>query len=149
MFGSVVVEVKGNCEEDFLLVQEAFEANFDSGEELGASAAVTVDGQPVVDLWAGSKNLAGEPWQENTIVNVYSTTKTMASICMLMLADRNLIEFSDPVAKYWPEFAANGKDEVLVSHVMTHQTGCSGFPRIISARELYDHELCASLLAEM
>ena len=86
MFGSVVVEVKGNCEEDFLLVQEAFEANFDSGEELGASAAVTVDGQPVVDLWAGSKNLAGEPWQENTIVNVYSTTKTMASICMLMLA---------------------------------------------------------------
>ena len=149
MFGSVVVEVKGNCEEDFLLVQEAFEANFDSGEELGASAAVTVDGQPVVDLWAGSKNLAGEPWQENTIVNVYSTTKTMASICMLMLADRKLIDFSDPVAKYWPEFAANGKDEVLVSHVMTHQTGCSGFPRIITAGELYDHELCASLLAEM
>ena len=143
------MEIGGHCDERFSLVRDAFESNFLADEELGASTAITVDGQYVVDLWAGNKNLAGEPWQEDTIVNVYSTTKTMASICMLMLADRNLIEFSAPVAKYWPEFAANGKDEVLVRHVMTHQTGCSGFPRAISAHELYDQELCASLLAGM
>ena len=144
-----MVLINGSCAEDFLLVRDAFEANFDSGEELGASVAVTLDGKNMVDLWAGSRTAEGEPWEENTIVNVYSTTKTMASICMLMLADRQLIDFSSPVVKYWPEFGSNGKSEVLVRHVMTHQTGCSGFPRVITADELYDHELCASLLAGM
>jgi len=144
-----MVLINGNCDETFSVVRDAFEANFDAGEELGASVAVTQHGKNVVDLWAGSRNVGGEPWQEDTIVNVYSTTKTMASICMLMLADRNLIDFGAPVATYWPEFAANGKEEILVRHVMTHQTGCSGFPRVITVEELYDHNLCASLLAGM
>ena len=144
-----MVLISGSYEEAFSVVRDAFEANFDSGEELGASVAVTLHGKNVVDLWAGNRTVTGDPWLEDTIVNVYSTTKTMASICMLMLADRNLIDFSAPVAKYWPEFAANGKEEVLVRHVMTHQTGCSGFPRVITVDELYDHDLCAALLAEM
>ncbi|MBM44684.1 MAG: serine hydrolase [Acidimicrobiaceae bacterium] len=149
MIGGVMVLINGSCDETFSVVRDAFQANFDSGEELGASVAVTHHGKNVVDLWAGSRTLGGDPWGEDTIVNVYSTTKTMASICMLMLADRNLIDFSAPVAKYWPEFAANGKKEILVRHVMTHQTGCSGFPRVITVDELYDHQLCASLLAGM
>ena len=144
-----MVLISGSYEEAFSVVRDAFEANFDSGEELGASVAVTLHGKNVVDLWAGNRTVTGDPWLEDTIVNVYSTTKTMASICMLMLADRNLIDFSAPVAKYWPEFAANGKEEILVRHVMTHQTGCSGFPRVITVDELYDHDLCAALLAEM
>ena len=143
------MEVSGNCDERFSLVQEAFVANFLAGEELGASAAVTVDGQYVVDLWAGKRNKSGDPWVTDTIVNVYSTTKTMASICLLMLADRGVLDFEAPVADYWPEFARNGKGSVLVRHVMTHQTGCSGFPRPVTPDELYDHALVAELLAEM
>ncbi|HBV26104.1 MAG TPA: serine hydrolase [Acidimicrobiaceae bacterium] len=144
-----MVLVSGICEEKFSLVSDAFKSNFDAGDELGASAAVTVDGKSVVDIWAGSRISTGDEWREDTIVNVYSTTKTMASICMLMLADRGLIDFAKPVRDYWPEFAANGKDEVLVSHVMSHQTGCSGFPQTITTAQLYDHDFCANLLAEM
>ena len=141
--------INGICDEEFSLVRDAFEANFSAGDELGASVAVTLDGRYVVDLWAGDRNENGEPWNSDTIVNVYSTTKTMASICLLMLADREAIDFDLPVAHYWPEFAANGKESVLVRHVMTHQTGCSGFPRPITAAELYDHSLTAELLAGM
>ena len=143
------MEISGHCDERFSVVRDAFESNFLADEELGASAAVTVEGQYVVDLWGGERNKSGDPWEEDTIVNVYSTTKTMASICMLMLADRGLIDFEAPVADYWPEFAANGKDSVLVRHVMTHQTGCSGFPRPVTVEELYDHDLMADLLAGM
>tara|TARA_B100001123_G_scaffold446467_1_gene601036 strand:- start:1728 stop:2864 length:1137 start_codon:yes stop_codon:yes gene_type:complete len=143
------VLINGICDEEFSLVRDAFEANFSAGDELGASVAVTLDGRYVVDLWAGDRNESGEPWNSDTIVNVYSTTKTMASICLLMLADREAIDFDLPVAHYWPEFAANGKESVLVRHVMTHQTGCSGFPRPITAAELYDHSLTAELLAGM
>ena len=143
------MEISGHCDERFSVVQDAFESNFLADEELGASAAVTVEGQYVVDLWGGERNKSGDPWEEDTIVNVYSTTKTMASICMLMLADRGLIDFEAPVADYWPKFAANGKGSVLVRHVMTHQTGCSGFPRPVTVEELYDHDLMADLLAGM
>ena len=143
------MEIRGHCDERFSAVRDAFEANFLADEELGASAAVTVEGQYVVDLWAGKRNHNGDPWEKDTIVNVYSTTKTMASICILMLADRGVIDFEAPVADYWPEFARNGKDSVLVRHVMTHQTGCSGFPRPVTPEELYDHDLMADLLAGM
>ena len=143
------MEIRGHCDERFSAVRDAFEANFLADEELGASAAVTVEGQYVVDLWAGKRNHNGDPWEKDTIVNVYSTTKTMASSCMLMLADRGVIDFEAPVADYWPEFARNGKDSVLVRHVMTHQTGCSGFPRPVTPEELYDHDLMADLLAGM
>ncbi len=143
------MEIRGHCDERFTAVRDAFEANFLADEELGASAAVTVEGQYVVDLWAGKRNHNGDPWEKDTIVNVYSTTKTMASICILMLADRGVIDFEAPVADYWPEFARNGKDSVLVRHVMTHQTGCSGFPRPVTPEELYDHDLMADLLAGM
>ena len=143
------MKANGLCDPRFELVREAFEANFAGGTELGASAAVTLDGEFVVDLWAGNKNSAGDPWEKDTICNVYSTTKTMASSCMLMLADRGAISFDEPVSTYWPEFAANGKSKVLLSHVMSHQTGCSGFPRPVTASELYDHALMADLLAGM
>jgi CubicO group peptidase (beta-lactamase class C family) len=147
--GGSAMEIQGHCDERFSVVRDAFEANFAGGEELGASAAVTVEGKYVVDVWGGDRNKSGDPWEQDTIVNVYSTTKTMASICMLMLADRGQVDFDAPVAEYWPEFAANGKDSVLVRHVMTHQTGCSGFPRPVTPEELYDHSLMADLLAGM
>ena len=94
------MEPQGYCANGFEAVRDAFIANFATGDELGASACVVHDGQVVVDLWGGSSAPSGEPWQKDTIVNVYSTTKTMAAVCMLMLADRGLIDFDAPVARY-------------------------------------------------
>ncbi len=133
------MDIRGRCESGFEPVRDAFAANFDAGLELGASVAVTRDGEPVVDLWAGDASPDGTPWAEDTIVNVYSTTKTMAAICVLVLVDRGDIDLSAPVAKYWPEFSQNGKENVLVSHVMSHSSGLSGFdPPIEKVEELYD-----------
>lgn len=142
-------EVHGDCDEAFGAVRDAFAANFDAGTELGASVAVTVDGEPVVDLWAGSADASGRPWEHDTIVNVYSTTKTMAATCVLMLADRGEIDLEAPVATYWPEFAANGKEAVTVGHVMGHTAGLPGFDPPIDATTLYDWDaVCANLAAQ-
>ncbi|MCS5635482.1 MAG: beta-lactamase family protein [Myxococcota bacterium] len=144
------MDTQGFCQPDFEGVQQAFEANFDKGLELGASVAVTLDGEPVVDLWGGSASPQGNPWQEDTLVNVYSTTKTMAAFCVLVLADRGEVDLHAPVADYWPEFAQQGKEGVLVSHVMSHSAGLSGFdPPLESVDALYDWDsICARLAAQ-
>src|SRR5258706_12934740 len=130
---------EGFCAPEFEPVREAFLANFADGDEVGASVAVTQNGAQVVDLWAGDAVKGGAPWRRDTIVNVYSTTKTMASTCLLMLADRRAIDFDAQVARYWHEFARNGKEGVLVRHVMSHSAGLSGFdPPLESVEELYD-----------
>ena len=142
------MEIYGTCKPGFEAVQDAFEANFAEGLEIGAAAAVTLDGEFVVDIWGGDADREGSPWQRDTIVNVYSTTKTMAAICMLMLADRGELDFDAPVAEYWPEFAQNGKEGVLVSHVMAHTAGVPGFdPPLATIEQLYDLEAVADNLA--
>ena len=142
-----MTQIHGTCSDEFAAVRRAFGANFAAGEELGASVAVTVDGEFVVDLWAGDADESGTPWSLDTIVNVYSTTKTMSGLCMLMLADRGELDFSAPVASYWPEFAQNGKEDVLVSHVMAHSSGLSGWEEPVSAADLYDWDKLTGLLA--
>ncbi|MEE9414713.1 MAG: serine hydrolase domain-containing protein [Acidimicrobiales bacterium] len=141
------MEIQGHCDERFGAVRDAFAANFAQGAELGASAAVTIDGVLVVDIWGGDADEAGNPWRENTIVNVYSTTKTMAALCMLMLSDRGELDFAAPVARYWPEFAQNGKEKVLVSHIMSHSSGLSGWDEPLQAEDLYDWDRVTGLLA--
>jgi CubicO group peptidase (beta-lactamase class C family) len=141
------VEVHGSCDDAFGPVRDAFIGNFDQGNEVGASVAVTHHGRPVVDLWAGDADQAGRPWEQDTIVNVYSTTKTMAATCVLMLADRGEIDLDAPVADLWPEFRANGKAGVLVRHVMSHSAGLSGFEPAITATDLYDWDRVCELLA--
>jgi len=143
-----MVDFHGFVKPGFEAVQDAFAANFEKGLEQGASVAVTRDGEFVVDLWAGDADAHGRPWQQDTIVNVYSTTKTMAAISMLVLADRGLVNLGVPVATYWPEFAQNGKEDITVSHVMSHAAGLSGFdPPIGSADFLYDWDACVERLA--
>ena len=140
------MEAQGYCADKFAAVREAFQENFVTDDELGASACVVHDGEVVVDLWGGCSAPNGEPWQKDTIVNVYSTTKTMAAVCMLMLADRGLIDFDAPVARYWPEFAQNGKEGVLVRHVMSHSAGLAGFDSRIEIEELYNwDDICDRL----
>ena len=142
-----MVDLQGTCDERFALVRERFLAGFDEGQEQGASVCVTLDGAPVVDLWGGERNDAGDPWERDTIVNVYSTTKTMAATVMLMLADRGDIDLDAPVATYWPEFKANGKEGVLVRHVLGHTAALPGFAPPFTTAELYDQDACAANLA--
>src|SRR5215217_8002376 len=116
-----MADVQGRCDERFSAVQDVFAANFDNGLDVGASVAVTVDGEPVVDLWGGYADEARTtPWREDTITNVWSSTKTVTALCALILADRGELDVDAPVARYWPEFFANGKAGVKVSHLMSH-----------------------------
>jgi CubicO group peptidase (beta-lactamase class C family) len=144
-----MTDVQGHCDDRFAPVQAAFASAFDRGEERGAAAYVTIDGEPVVDIWAGVATDDDAPWERDTIVNVWSTTKTMAGLCLLMLADRGEVDLHAPVATYWPEFAASGKEGVLVSHVMSHTTGVSGFEPAIAPTDLYDWDaVCRGLAAQ-
>ena len=141
------MEIHGHCDERFLPVREAFERNFDERGDVGACFAATLEGEYVVDLWAGHQDEGRtRPWLEDTIVNVYSTTKTMTFLCALMLADRGELDLDSPVVNYWPEFGANGKDRIPVRFLLSHTAGVPGFSRPFSNAELYDWEFaCADL----
>lgn len=116
--------IQGQCDGRFAEVREQFERNFAERGELGASVCVTVDGEPVVDLWGGTRDEAtGDPWQADTVNVVMSCSKGVAALCGNMVLERGQLDLDEPVARYWPEFAANGKDSVLVRHVFTHQSG--------------------------
>jgi CubicO group peptidase (beta-lactamase class C family) len=142
-------QVHGECDERFQAVRDAFQANFDQGKEVGASVAATVNGEVVVDLWAGYGDIARtRPWERDTIACVYSTTKTMTALCALMLADRGELDVYAPVARYWPEFAANGKGDIRVRHLMSHTAGLPGWTEPVPPEVLYDWERATSLLAE-
>ncbi|MFN0089829.1 MAG: serine hydrolase domain-containing protein [Acidimicrobiales bacterium] len=141
-------EVQGVCEAGFEGVREAFAANFTERGDVGASAVVTHDGRVVADLWAGAADSPDSAaWERDTIVNVYSTTKTMSCLAGLVLASRGEVDVDSPVARYWPEFAANGKDGVLVRHLLAHTAGLSGWEAPLTGDDLYDWEKCTSLLA--
>ena len=145
-----MTDVHGFCDERFNAVKEVFTNNLASGADLGASCAVSYQGEMVVDLWGGYLDeQKTRPWQENTIINVYSTTKTMSFLCALLLADRGELDFDANVADYWPEFAANGKDNVKVWHIMDHAAGLSGIEEPMSTADLYNWDkVCAALAAQ-
>lgn len=129
-------------------VKEVMAASLDSGADLGASFCVTQGGETIVDIWGGYADPAKtKPWGKDTIVNVYSTTKTMTALTALLIADRGELDFDAPVAKYWPEFAANGKAGVKVSHLMSHSAGLSGWKETLTTQDVYDWEKMTSLLA--
>ena len=120
--------VNGYCDERFLSTKQAFEKNFDLGLEVGASFAISLEGKLVVDLWGGfSDSAKTKPWEKDTIVNVFSTTKVMTALCIHLLIDRGLIDVETPVSKYWPEFAQANKENVLVKHLLSHSAGLPGF----------------------
>lgn len=141
--------VQGFTQDRYAAVRDAFEANLARGADVGASFCATVEGETVVDLWGGFADPARRrPWERDTLVNVYSTTKTMMALVALILADRGELDFDAPVARYWPEFAQAGKDRVKVSHLMSHAAGLSGWKAPLVTEDLYDWEKVTSLLAE-
>ena len=141
-------DANGFVQDRFAGIRTAFEANLASGEDVGASFCATLEGETVADLWGGWADEARtRPWERDTIVNVYSTTKTMTALTALLLADRGVLDFDAPVARYWPEFAANGKERIKVSHVMSHAAGLSGWKEPIRREDIYDWDKVTALLA--
>ena len=135
------MNLAGQCEPQFSSVRAALKSSLESGADVGASVSVTHRDKTVVDLYGGYLDAArSEPWQQNTIINVYSTTKTMSFLCMLMLADRSELDFDANVATYWPEFAANGKADVKVWHLMNHAAGLSGLDEQVGIETYTDWE---------
>ena len=140
--------IDGFCSPKFDAVKAAFEANFTQGHDVGASVAVVHRGEVVIDLWGGHTDASkSTEWSRDTIVNVWSTTKTMTALCMLILIDRGQLDPDAPVAKYWPEFEANGKGNVLVRHIMSHTAGLPGWDEPIDASVLFDWDRTCALLA--
>ncbi|GFG94223.1 serine hydrolase domain-containing protein [Mycobacterium timonense] len=119
-----------------------------TGGELGAAIAIDIGGELVVDIWGGYADRAKtREWSQDTIVNVFSSTKNVTALAALMLIDRGLLDPFAPVAKYWPEFAANGKDQVEVRHVLSHTSGVSGWEMPFRLEDVYDWEKSTSRLA--
>lgn len=140
-----MADIQGSYDELFSAVPSALAGFVDDGD-VGGAVAVFVDGQPVVDVWAGFAD-AGRTraWERDTIVNVFSVTKTMTSLCALVLVDRGKLDPDAPVARYWPEFAAAGKRHVLVRHLLSHTAGLPDWEGPIE--ELYDWTTATKRLA--
>lgn len=121
-------EIQGHCDEKFASVRDAFQKNFDDGLELGASFALTIEGEIVVDLWGGDAVADGSrKWERDTLMPVMSCSKTMCALCVYLLMDRGVISLHEPVATYWPEFAQGGKENVTPWHFLTHSSGLPGW----------------------
>ncbi|ORY67549.1 beta-lactamase/transpeptidase-like protein [Pseudomassariella vexata] len=134
-----MAQVQGHCSERFQEVASLFQQFLDSGEEIGASITVNVDGEEVINLWGGYANEdRNRPWTENTIVPVASSTKMVSSLAVLMLIDGGAISVNDKVSKYWPEFAANGKENVEIRHLLSHTSGVAGWDDKITMEEVCD-----------
>src|SRR3981189_2515234 len=118
--------IGGDVDEGYGKVAHAFRRNLSSGQEIGAAVAVYRDGRKVVDLWGGFRNGNTQtPWEKVPLVNLFSTTKGVASLAVAVAASRGLIDYDAKVADYWPEFAQAGKAEVTVRQLLSHQAGLS------------------------
>ena len=136
-----MVEINGDVAEGFGLVADAFTRNFDDHGEVGAAFCLYVDGADVVDLWGGVADPAtGGKWERNTLQVHFSTTKGVAAICAAILHERGQLDYETPVAAYWPEFAAGGKEAVTVAQCMSHQAGLAAVDTPLTLDEICDTE---------
>ncbi len=132
--------MSGFVKPGFELVRETFVENFEYRSELGAACCIYYKGEKVVDLWGGIRNEStGEPWNEDTMVLVWSTTKGLSALAMALAHSQGLYEFDDPVSKYWPEFAQEDKEKITIRQLFAHQAG------LIAFDELGDKEIIADL----
>jgi CubicO group peptidase (beta-lactamase class C family) len=131
--------LNGFCEPEFRPVQDAFMKGFDDGLEVGASIAVFREGEPVVDLWAGFKDAARtEPWEEDSITMVASTSKIFTHLCAAILIDQGKLDPEAPVVDYWPGFGRHGKENTLVRHCFNHMSCVPGFDPPVPFSDTYN-----------
>ncbi|GAA4450743.1 EstA family serine hydrolase [Nibrella saemangeumensis] len=143
-----MADIHGSCDSRFSAIAERLSANVDSGADVGASVAVTLDGNMVVDIWAGwADSDKTIPWQSDTITNVWSSTKTVTSLAALVLVDRGDLDVYKPVAYYWPEFGVNGKEKIQIRHILSHTSGVPGWEKPVEVADLYDWEKSTAMLA--
>lgn len=144
----MAISIDGTCDPRFRRVKDAFAANFETANEVGASVAMFVDGKPVVDLWGGYADKARtKPWNRDTLVNIYSTTKGLAAMCAHRLVDQGKLDLDAPVAKYWPEFSQAGKDKIPVRYLLSHRAGLPAVRKTLPPEALYDWATMTSALA--
>ena len=141
--------IHGSVAPGYEQVRAAFLENFEKRKELGAACAVYHHGKKVVDLWGGIRDhRVGLPWEEDTLILVFSTTKGMASMCMALAHSRELLDFEKPVATYWPEFAQNGKEAITVRQLISHQAGVCAIDEPLDLEKLANPEIVAAALAK-
>ena len=141
--------INGYCDERFLEAKKIFEESINSGFELGCAITLEVEGEVVLDLWGGHSDLdKTEEWKEDTIVNVFSTTKGMAAMCLLQLVEKGLIDLDAPVSQYWPEFAAGGKETIPVRYLLCHKSGLCGVREPLEQGSFTNWDLICSELAK-
>ena len=118
---------KGNNQEQFQSVKDAFEELHATGRETGSSFAVYQDGIPLIDIWGGHRDKEKKlAWEQNTLDNVWSTTKGVAATCVALMVEKGLLDYNAKVAEYWPEFGVNGKEDITVGMLLSHQAGICG-----------------------
>jgi CubicO group peptidase (beta-lactamase class C family) len=140
--------ISGYCDEKFSSARELFEKNLNTGFERGAAITVEIEGETVVDLWGGiDSEEQNTTWQEDTIVNVFSTTKGLAAVCLLQLVEEGKVNLDDPVAKYWPEFAQEGKDKIPVRYLFCHKSGLCGVTTPLPDDAYYNWDIMVNALA--
>jgi CubicO group peptidase (beta-lactamase class C family) len=142
------VVIGGSVAEGFEPVQAAFESNFRDHDELGASVALYRGAEPLVDLWGGYRDVAGtRPWERDTMVLVYSTSKGLAGLAVAVAHSRGLLDFEERVATYWPEFAQHGKGAITVRQLLSHQAGLPAVDERLDAGVMADLDRMESILA--
>jgi CubicO group peptidase (beta-lactamase class C family) len=140
--------IDGDADEGYGKVADAFRANFAARRDVGAAVAVYRDGVKVVDMWGGYHNgFTKTPWQRDTMVNMFSTTKGVASLAVTVAASRGLIDYDAKVADYWPEFAQAGKAEVTVRQMLSHQAGLSALDAPFVLADLRDQAKLSAILS--
>ncbi len=140
--------IEGSVSKGFEPVRQAFIENFTRRGELGGACCIYQDGEKVVDLWGGVRDRAsGEPWREDTMVVVHSTTKGMAAMVMALAHSRRWLDYEERVCTYWPEFAQNGKERITVRQLLAHQAGLFAFDEKVDRAVVADLDRLAGIMA--
>jgi CubicO group peptidase (beta-lactamase class C family) len=138
--------VEGWCDPRFAGVLDAFVANFEAREEVGASVAITLEGRAVVELWGGRVAVGGDPWKRDTVCVVFSCTKGASALCAHIAADRGLLDLDAPVTRYWPAFGQAGKEGALVSMMLDHSVGLPAVRERLKDGAFYDYDHMVGVL---
>jgi len=140
--------ISGFVKPEFDAVREAFVENFEHRNELGAACCIYYRGERVVDLWGGVRNKAtDEPWEEDTMVIVFSTTKGLSGLAMALAHSRGLFDYDERISKYWPEFAQQGKEKITVRQLLAHQAGLFAFDEPVDKSTIADLDRLAVVMA--
>jgi CubicO group peptidase (beta-lactamase class C family) len=140
--------IEGHVHPDFWRLAKVFERILPRSSNGGAAVCVYHRGEKVVDLWGGTQDEHGTPWRADTLSVSYSTTKGVASTLLHVLVDRGMLDYDEPVARYWPEFAASGKEKITVRQLMCHEAGLYSIRAVVDdARQMLDWDYMVDALA--